>query len=184
MLISKLVQLMVVVKRYFLSNKDIKELSNAVGELGPLFRNASRVEIYELNEQTTVYLIDNKPLVVRLVTKINTAQREYVVPLLTYYYLNPPFIPNYPTVVVDDGAVPHIINGADVMRPGIKEINGEFNYGDVVVIKDLKGRYIAIGVALMSASEMRSAERGKVIKVIHHLGDKLWNLAQELLKSK
>jgi PUA domain protein len=85
---------------------------------------------------------------------------------------------------VDDGAVPHIVNGADVMRPGIKEINGDFGDGDVVLIRDLKGRYIAIGVSLVSASEMRSITKGKVVKVIHHLGDRLWHLSQELLKSK
>ncbi|MFB6469692.1 MAG: DUF1947 domain-containing protein [Vulcanisaeta sp. AZ3] len=172
------------VKRYFLSNKDIKDLSNAVGELGQVFRNANKVEIYELNEQTTIYLIDNKPLVAKLTVKLDTERREYIVPLLTYFYPNPPYVPDYPTVTVDDGAVPHIINGADVMRPGVKEINGDFTYGDVLLIKDLKGRYIAIGVALMSASEMRVVEKGKVIKVLHHMGDKLWNLAQELLKAK
>jgi len=173
-----------VVKRYYLSNKDIKELSNAVGELGPIFKNAKSVEIYELNELTTIYLIDNKPLVARLTIKSDTTQKEYIIPLLTYFYLNPPYIPNYPFVVVDDGAVPHIVNGADVMRPGIKEINGEFDEGDIVLIKDLKGRYIAIGTSMMSAGEMRNTTKGKVIKVIHHIGDKLWNLAQELLKSK
>ncbi|GAB6943864.1 DUF1947 domain-containing protein [Vulcanisaeta sp. JCM 14467] len=172
------------VKRYFLSNKDIKELSNAVGELGPIFRSAKKVEVYELNETTTVYLIDDKPLVAKLMVKIDSSQREYVVPLLTYFYLNPPYMPNYPSVTVDDGAVPHIVNGADVMRPGIKDISGNFGVGDVLLIKDLKGRYIAIGASLMAADEMRSASKGKVIKVIHHLGDKLWNLAQELLKSK
>ncbi|MCG2880176.1 MAG: DUF1947 domain-containing protein [Vulcanisaeta sp.] len=172
------------VKRHPLSSKDIKELSNAVGELGPVFRNAEKVEVYELSDQVTIYIIDNKPLIAKLVVKMDEKQREYVIPLLTYFYLNPTYIPSYPTIVVDDGAVPHIVNGADVMRPGIKEINGEFEYGDVVLVKDMKGRYIAIGISLMSASEMRSITRGKVVKVIHHLGDKLWNLAQELLKSK
>ncbi|WP_243679594.1 hypothetical protein [Vulcanisaeta souniana] len=33
---------------------------------------------------------------------------------------------------------PHIVNGADVMRPGIKEISGNFNTGDVLLIRDLK----------------------------------------------
>ncbi|MGC8606986.1 MAG: DUF1947 domain-containing protein [Vulcanisaeta sp.] len=172
------------VKRYFLSNKDIKELSNAVGELGPIFRNAKKVEVYELNETTTVYLIDDKPLVAKLTVKIDSGQREYVIPLLTYFYLNPTYIPNYPTITVDDGAVPHIVNGADVMRPGIKDISGEFGIGDLLMIKDLKGRYVGIGISLMTSDEMKSTTKGKVIKVIHHLGDKLWNLSQELLKTK
>jgi len=173
-----------VVKRYFLSNKDVKELSNAVGELGVIFRNADKVEVYELNEQTTIYIVDNKPLVAKLSIKADSEQREYVIPLLTYFYLSPTYTLNYPTITVDDGAVPHIVNGADVMRPGIKEINGDFGDGDVVLIRDLKSRYIAIGVSLMSSGEMRNATKGKVVRVIHHLGDKLWNLSQELLKPK
>jgi len=177
-------QIITVVKRYFLSNKDIKELSNAVGELGPIFRNAKKVEVYELNETTTVYLIDDKPLVAKLTVKIDSGQREYVIPLLTYFYLNPTYIPSYPTITVDDGAVPHIVNGADVMRPGIKDISGEFGIGDLLMIKDLKGRYVGIGISLMTSDEMKSTTKGKVIKVIHHLGDKLWNLSQELLKAK
>ncbi len=172
------------VKRYFLSNKDIKELSNAVGVLGPIFRSAKKVEVYELSDAITVYIVDDKPLVARLTVKMDSGQREYVIPLLTYFYLNPPYLPNYPTVTVDDGAVPHIVNGADVMRPGIKDIGGNFGVGDVLLIKDLKGRYIAIGISLMTAEEMRSIGKGKVIKVIHHLGDKLWVLAQELIKAK
>ncbi len=126
------------VKRYFLSNKDIKELSNAVGELGPIFRNAKKVEVYELNEATTVYVIDDKPLVAKLTVKVDSNQREYVIPLLMYFYLNPTYMPNYPMITVDDGAVPHIVNGADVMRPGIKDISGNFGAGDVLLIRDLK----------------------------------------------
>ncbi|BDR91937.1 DUF1947 domain-containing protein [Vulcanisaeta souniana] len=170
------------VKRYFLSNKDIKELSNAVGELGSLFRNAKKVEVYELNEAVTVYIIDDKPLVAKLMIKMDTGTKEYIIPLLTYFYINPAYMPNYPVITVDDGAVPHIVNGADVMRPGIKEISGNFNTGDVLLIRDLKGRYIAIGVSLMSVDEMRNTTKGKVIKVIHHLNDKLWSLAKELIK--
>ncbi|WP_367834403.1 hypothetical protein [Vulcanisaeta sp. JCM 16159] len=36
----------------------------------------------------------------------------------------------------------------------------------------------------MTADEIRNASKGKVIKVIHHLNDKLWNLAKELLKTQ
>ncbi|WP_243679592.1 hypothetical protein [Vulcanisaeta souniana] len=34
----------------------------------------------------------------------------------------------------------------------------------------------------MSVDEMRNTTKGKVIKVIHHLNDKLWSLAKELIK--
>ncbi len=163
-----------------MSNKEIKELSNALGGLGSIVRGADKVEIYELNETTTLYIVDGKPAIARLLVKWDSSQGEYVIPLLTYVYTNPGQIPNYPAVVVDDGAVPHIVNGADVMRPGIKEVSGSFGAGDLVAIKDLKGRVIAFGVSLVSSGELTGISRGKVIKVIHHIGDKLWNLAREL----
>jgi RNA-binding protein, containing PUA domain len=70
-------------------------------------------------------------------------------------------LPQYPKVVVDAGAVKRIINGADIMRPGIKEFIGEFNKGDVVFVVDEKGRVIAIAVALYSKQEMVQMERAR-----------------------
>ncbi|MGC9189797.1 MAG: PUA domain-containing protein, partial [Conexivisphaera sp.] len=48
-------------------------------------------------------------------------------------------------VVVDEGAVRHVVNGANVMRPGIKEYT-DFEAGDIVVVKEgVYGKPIAVG---------------------------------------
>ena len=55
-------------------------------------------------------------------------------------------------VVVDMGAVPRIVSGADVMRPGVVDVVGDFREGDVVVIRDeIHRKAIAVGRALLDA---------------------------------
>lgn len=159
-----------------MSGKDIKELSRVIGgDLGNLLRSAGRVEVYELSDSVTVYLLDDKPLMAKINVRSPEISGEYIIPLLSVYYVTQHQL-KYPHVVVDDGAVPHIINGADVMRPGIKEVVGEFDRGSVVVIRDMKGRPIGVGIALFSSQEMKEIQRGKVIRTIHHIGDKLWSM--------
>ena len=81
-----------------------------------------------------------------------------------------------PRVTVDMGAVPHILNGADIMVPGIVAF-GEFQAGDVVYIDDVeKRRVFAVGQALISSNGLRSSKRGKAVRTLHYAGDKLWKL--------
>ena len=77
--------------------------------------------------------------------------------------------------VVDMNAVPFVVKGADIMRPGIKEME-EFPKDSAVVIVDLNNRKpLAIGIALFSSEEMKAMDKGKVIKNIHYVGDEVWN---------
>ncbi|MCS7104911.1 MAG: DUF1947 domain-containing protein [Thermofilaceae archaeon] len=85
------------------------------------------------------------------------------------------------TVIVDMGAVPHILNGADVMVPGIVEF-GEFKPGDIVYVADInKRRVFAVGKAIISSEELRRAKKGKAICTLHYAGDKIWKLVTNLL---
>lgn len=79
-----------------------------------------------------------------------------------------------PTAVVDMGAVPRILNGADVMAPGIVELD-PFAAGDAVYVADVEGRRVfAVGRALMSSDEIARARRGRAIRNLHYAGDRLW----------
>ena len=80
-----------------------------------------------------------------------------------------------PTVTVDMGAVKFVVNGADIMRPGITHIEDGIKSGSIVAIVDERhGKPLAVGVSKMSNEELRSAVSGKVIQSKHHIGDKLW----------
>lgn len=78
-------------------------------------------------------------------------------------------------VSVDMGAVPYVTNGADVMAPGIVEVDPEIKEGDLVWIRDATHkRPLAIGKALVSAEVMAAKAPGKAIKNLHFVGDKIW----------
>lgn len=80
-----------------------------------------------------------------------------------------------PSIIVDMGAIPHICNGADIMRPGIREIQGEFEKGDTILVKDMRfGKSIAIGVAEISSEIMRVTPKGKAAQNAHYVGDRFW----------
>ena len=81
-------------------------------------------------------------------------------------------------VTIDMGAVKFIASGADLMRPGITEIDDGISEGDFISVIDVEHKKpIAIGQALMNSEDMRNADNGKVIKNIHYVGDKLWKLS-------
>ncbi len=83
------------------------------------------------------------------------------------------FKPKRGKVVVDKGAVNFILNGADVMKPGIVEADDRIKKGDFCyVVVEEKEIPLAVGIALVDGSDMKG--RGKAVKNIHHIKDKLW----------
>jgi len=76
-------------------------------------------------------------------------------------------------VVVDSGAVRFVVNGADIMKPGIVSADPEIAPGDlVVIVEERHKKPLAIGRALVSGTEMKG--EGKAVKSIHHVGDLIW----------
>lgn len=85
-------------------------------------------------------------------------------------------------VKIDQGALPRILNGADVMAPGIVETS-DFKINDLVGIREFeRSLYIAVGKALMSSEEIRLLRRGKAVKTIHYAGDIIWRNIIDILK--
>jgi PUA domain protein len=100
-----------------------------------------------------------------------------IVPFLGSYDL----LERFPAVVVDAGAVPHICNGADVMRPGILEAEGSFGKGCIICVRE--NRYqknIASGITLLSKDEALAAKKGAIVKNVHYVGDIFWNSAKSI----
>ena len=94
-----------------------------------------------------------------------------------YPFLGGSYLASLPKVVVDMGAIRFVCNGADVMAPGITEM-GSFAEGDLVVIRDANhGKALAIGMANRSSLDIEASKKGKVIKNLHYVGDKLWGAA-------
>ncbi len=80
-------------------------------------------------------------------------------------------------VTVDTGAVKFIRNGADVMIPGIVAADGTIEPSDaVVVVEERHKKPLGVGTALISGVDMVHAAKGKAVKMVHHVGDAIWNL--------
>ncbi|MEM4212136.1 MAG: PUA domain-containing protein, partial [Nitrososphaerota archaeon] len=76
-----------------------------------------------------------------------------------------------------------LVNGADVMRPGIVSFEGEFKQGDLVVVRDVNNRRaLAVCRALMDSKTAAATQRGKVLENLHYVGDKYWRLSRRLIE--
>jgi PUA domain protein len=96
----------------------------------------------------------------------------------TYFpYLgSQPSLALFPTVVVDEGATRFLVNGADVMRPGIRTMDDWGVAGKMVVVKEeKKGRAIVVGPTTVSGAEAAAMSKGGCVKNLHHVGDRYWN---------
>lgn len=140
-------------------------LEKEIGKSALLFRS-ERLELLETSAGIVLYLIDKKPQLIE--------QDGWVFPTLKGLLEHP-----FPErrVVVDTGAVPYVVNGADVMRPGIVSVSDDILAGKPVqVVEERHGKPLAVGIGLFNTGELREKTSGKVVKTIYYVGDELWNL--------
>lgn len=164
--------------RRFLSKREIKQIAGEMAKIfgeevaGRLIRKKDDVEIAELDRLTQIIFVNGKAMFIK--------RENLVFPLVIALYelSNEENLRDWKRrVVVDQGAIPYILNGADVMAPGIVDADDGIKEGDFVfVIEEQFGRPLAIGIALMSGKEMKEKNRGKAVKVIHHAKDRIWEL--------
>ncbi len=87
----------------------------------------------------------------------------------------------FPSATVDEGAIKFMLNGADVMRPGIKSFDQWGEAGKIVIVKEeKKGRSIAVGKASVSSTEAQSMTKGVCLKNVHHVGDRYWTIHKQV----
>jgi PUA domain protein len=88
----------------------------------------------------------------------------------------------FPKAIVDSGAIKFVCNGANVMRPGIKKFT-EFQKDDIIcVVDEVHGKFLAVGKALVSSTEMPNITKGEVVKNLHYISDKYWEAAKIIKK--
>ena len=107
--------------------------------------------------------------------KILKIDEEYV-PFLSETQM----LEKFPYVMVDMGAVKFMCKGANVMRPGIKKYS-EFQKDSIVcIIEESHHKFLAIGKTLVSSQELENMEKGEVIKNLHYISDKFWEIGKTL----
>lgn len=143
----------------------LARLQEQIGESADLFR-ADTIEVIETNAEVSLFLVNKKPFLMDTGAWVFPTLRGAV---------GSPFSARQ--VSVDAGAIPYVVNGADIMRPGIVSVSDDVKAGlPVQVVDDRHKKPLAIGVALFDAQEIRTSTAGKMIKRFHHVGDEIWNL--------
>ncbi len=145
--------------RHFVSKKDVKGLKESLNSLGISLPEVS-VEVDERKGEKC-YFVNGKPYVY---------VSDRVIP--TLFLLNE-IQPDMMCVTVDDGAVPHIINGANVFAQGITQMDPNIKENSVVFIRNGKNQYVGVGISKKSTSEIMENKKGEAIVLIHYPGDKI-----------
>lgn len=156
---------MKVKKRYYLQKKKLKDIKKELGDYSVLIPSKAKVELLE-TEECPVILVDGQPLIMILDDQPFPTLKGALTMDLDFNY-----------VVVDMGAVKFMANGADVMSPGVVDADPYIKEGDTVVIVDeTHKKPLAIGSSIISGKEMVENTKGKAVKTIHFIGDKIWEL--------
>lgn len=79
-----------------------------------------------------------------------------------------------PRVTVDMGAVRHVVNGADIMRPGITSFEPAQAGDAVVIVDETHGKPLCVGRMLLSSEEAEQSDSGRTVENLHFVGDELW----------
>ncbi len=128
-------------------------------------------ELPKIKNLKVHFIDDNSQLIVGdglVILKIND---DYI-PFLNQNQV----LEKFPNVMVDMGAVKFMCNGANVMRPGIKKYS-KFVKDDIVcIIEESKHKFLSVGKAMNDSSELETMSKGEVIKNLHYVSDKYWEI--------
>jgi PUA domain protein len=152
-------------KRKRLREKEIRALAEEISQRtgAPVFQVGDTVDMAE-GPDFEVVLVENQ-----IVAFVKEGEAFLTIRGLLRYPATKAF------ATVDMGAVKFVINGADVMAPGIVDADESIAVGDYVWVRDVKNlKPLAVGVALVTGAEMKSKRPGKAIQSLFYVGDKLW----------
>jgi malignant T-cell-amplified sequence len=159
-------------RTYTLSKSARDQIIESIAKISGMHLKSKELKISEAEEGSLAIIFDEKE-------KLYLGRRgeKEIFPLLRDEFI----VPTLPAVTVDSGAVKFVINGANIMRPGITKIEGGFAPRSLLVVREERhGKAIAIGKSSLSSSDMSSAAKGSVVENIHYVGDKFWEMLKEL----
>lgn len=152
--------------RHYLPKRDSKEVLKELNQIfGCEIDEHEPVEVAKASDQHLL-LIREEPLAFRHDNHYFLTLRGLI-----------KYKPKRRWVMVDKGAIKYVSEGADVMAPGIVNADAQIEENDIVWVCDEGHRMpLAIGKALMDGKQMIKAKKGKAIKSMFHVGDKLWKM--------
>lgn len=144
-----------------LRKKEVKEINEQVSNIYNLqsfFDKKDKVivddNIVTKNDEPVFFYHDKK-----LVPTLKLLQQEIFLPKVT----------------VDMGAIRFVISGADIMRPGITQLDEFKKDSFICIIDETHKKPLAVAYAKDSSDTIKNMESGKVLKNIHYTGDTIYN---------
>ncbi len=147
-----------------LSPNDVYQLNQFIAKaygFDGFIRIGSRVELVDAE----VILIDNRP---------------------AWFYYNKKLAPTIQTLIdytflkkiyVENLAVPYVQTKKEVMRPSIVKLDTSLKKDEFVcVINEKWDRPFAVGITLYTGADIDKLKAGKVADIIHHVGDRIWEM--------
>ena len=170
----------------YLSKRDIKNIIEALQKRSDI--DPSFIQFLKEHEDDVKKVFDEKFEIIvfgAIPALFKTAKIDFYIP--TLYILNVLYntkrVIATPAVTVDEGAIPHLKNGADVMIPGIRKIVKNFSKNDVVAVFEPSEKYfVVVGIALVDSSSILPGVKGKAVKNISHIDDEIWRASLQVAK--
>ncbi|MFX0043535.1 MAG: DUF1947 domain-containing protein [Candidatus Hodarchaeota archaeon] len=162
-------------QRHFIRKSEFRPLMDNIIKqynqkfVDQIFPKNSKVEVIQTEAGDTLYAINNE-------LKLWKSNEGYI-PVLTLLLNNRVDLKK---IIVDRGAIKYVANGADIMRPGITNIDPAIKINEIIQIVDEDHeRALAIGKAMFNAKEMKEKKSGKVVKNLHTIQDSVWKFEKQ-----
>ena len=155
-------------KTNLISKSETTQLLKIVAEKWKMeIPKVKNLKVYEIDDETN--LITGKEI---KILKIKDEYLPFLSEILT--------LKKFPFVQVDMGAVKFMCKGANLMRPGIKKFS-EFSKNDIVcIVEESQNKFLAVGKSEVDSSELETMDKGEVLKNLHYISDKTWEISKTL----
>ncbi len=139
--------------KHYLSKKEIKGLSSSLEEIGISYPDVDKMQVEEGKNGNLYYL-----------------GRTFAGIWTDRFIPTPDFLnivkPEVKKIVVDSGAVPHIMNGANLFSKGILSMSPDIKKGDYIFIQDESGRFLATGISSVDSDPEIRKKGGEAAKTL------------------
>nr|CUU97943.1 hypothetical transcript [Hymenolepis microstoma] len=85
-----------------------------------------------------------------------------------------------PQLQVDRGAIKHVLNGSNIMCPGLTSPGAKLckvpENTVVAIMAEGKEHAVAVGITIMSTDEMLDVNKNIGVETLHYLNDGLWQM--------